>query len=46
MIVIARLVRATHEHRIGQASPRCRPGAPFDAEIMGGPDEPGHDEYF
>jgi hypothetical protein len=44
LIVIARLVRATHEHpmtKAGQRNGRCVLG---DAEIMGGPDKPGHDD--
>jgi hypothetical protein len=43
LIVIARLVRATHEHRMAQEGLQNRRSIPFDAEIMGGPDKPGHD---
>jgi len=39
-----RLVRATHEHRIAPENLRqCRREF-SNAEIMGGPDKPGHDE--
>jgi hypothetical protein len=43
LIVIARLVRATHEHRMAQEDLRRGRSIFFGAEIMGGPDKPGHD---
>jgi hypothetical protein len=44
LIVITRLVRVTYEHRIGQADLRSRRDRTGEAEIMGGPDKPGHDD--
>jgi hypothetical protein len=44
LIVIARLVRATHEHLMVQYGLRNRRFVLGDAEIMGGPDKPGHDD--
>jgi len=46
MIVIARLVRATHEHRMAHEGPRRRRCEFLKAEIMDGPDKPGHDELL
>jgi len=42
--VIARLVRATHDRRMSQENQRRRHREPSSAEIMGGPDKPGHDD--
>jgi hypothetical protein len=44
LIVIARLVRATHEHLMMQAGQRNRRRVLGGAETMGGPDKPGHDD--
>jgi len=44
LLVIARLVRATHENRMAQKARRERRCEQSAAEIMGGPDKPGHDE--
>jgi hypothetical protein len=43
LIVIARLVRATHEHR-GCRKTRGDAAIFLNAEIMGGPDKPGNDD--
>ncbi|MEO8115654.1 MAG: hypothetical protein ABI655_14800 [Phenylobacterium sp.] len=43
MIVITRLVRVIHEHRMAQEGLRSRRCISFDTEIMGGPNKSGHD---
>ena len=43
---MARLVRATHEHGKAGLVAVAPPRATADAEIMGGPDKPGHDELI
>jgi hypothetical protein len=44
LIVIARLVRATHCRLMAQEDLRRGRRVLGDAEIMGGPDRPGHDD--
>jgi hypothetical protein len=44
MVVIARLVRATHEHRDeGRRAGGATGSLSCSTAIMGGPDKPGHD---